>query len=94
MGHKTVFRCAVPQPSTLSKYCHLIYTLWLSLMAAPSLQTRRYSSMARIHSMTIEAPITKVSPEQTFPQTPVWSCTHMSFLNREAEVPCTLYLTE
>uniref|UniRef100_A0A8C3JBL7 Phosphodiesterase n=1 Tax=Calidris pygmaea TaxID=425635 RepID=A0A8C3JBL7_9CHAR len=32
----------------------------LSLMAAPSLQTRRYSSMARIHSMTIEAPITKV----------------------------------
>ncbi|XP_027738501.1 high affinity cAMP-specific and IBMX-insensitive 3',5'-cyclic phosphodiesterase 8B isoform X3 [Empidonax traillii] len=28
--------------------------------AAPSLQTRRYSSVARIHSMTIEAPITKV----------------------------------
>ncbi|KAM8984846.1 high affinity cAMP-specific and IBMX-insensitive 3',5'-cyclic phosphodiesterase 8B isoform 2-T2 [Ara ararauna] len=28
--------------------------------AAPSLPTRRYSSMARIHSMTIEAPITKV----------------------------------
>ncbi|KAM6230481.1 high affinity cAMP-specific and IBMX-insensitive 3',5'-cyclic phosphodiesterase 8B [Porphyrio hochstetteri] len=27
---------------------------------ASSLQTRRYSSMARIHSMTIEAPITKV----------------------------------
>ncbi|KFW01729.1 High affinity cAMP-specific and IBMX-insensitive 3',5'-cyclic phosphodiesterase 8B, partial [Fulmarus glacialis] len=27
---------------------------------APSLKTRRYSSMARIHSMTIEAPITKV----------------------------------
>uniref|UniRef100_A0A8B9EDR6 Phosphodiesterase n=2 Tax=Anser TaxID=8842 RepID=A0A8B9EDR6_ANSCY len=27
---------------------------------APSLQTRRNSSMARIHSMTIEAPITKV----------------------------------
>uniref|UniRef100_A0A8C0FY71 Phosphodiesterase n=1 Tax=Bubo bubo TaxID=30461 RepID=A0A8C0FY71_BUBBB len=27
---------------------------------APSLQTRRYSSVARIHSMTIEAPITKV----------------------------------
>uniref|UniRef100_A0A8C3NJN4 Phosphodiesterase n=1 Tax=Geospiza parvula TaxID=87175 RepID=A0A8C3NJN4_GEOPR len=27
---------------------------------SPSLQTRRYSSMARIHSMTIEAPITKV----------------------------------
>ncbi|OPJ90497.1 high affinity cAMP-specific and IBMX-insensitive 3',5'-cyclic phosphodiesterase 8B isoform A [Patagioenas fasciata monilis] len=27
---------------------------------AASLQTRRYSSMARIHSMTIEAPITKV----------------------------------
>ncbi|XP_061875543.1 high affinity cAMP-specific and IBMX-insensitive 3',5'-cyclic phosphodiesterase 8B isoform X9 [Colius striatus] len=27
---------------------------------APSLQTWRYSSMARIHSMTIEAPITKV----------------------------------
>ncbi|XP_048187354.1 high affinity cAMP-specific and IBMX-insensitive 3',5'-cyclic phosphodiesterase 8B isoform X4 [Perognathus longimembris pacificus] len=27
---------------------------------APSLQTRRYPSMARIHSMTIEAPITKV----------------------------------
>ncbi|XP_050768489.1 high affinity cAMP-specific and IBMX-insensitive 3',5'-cyclic phosphodiesterase 8B isoform X8 [Gymnogyps californianus] len=26
---------------------------------APSLQTQRYSSMARIHSMTIEAPITK-----------------------------------
>lgn len=70
MGHETVFRCAVPQPSALSKCCHLIYTLWLSLMAAPSLQTRRYSSMARIHSMTIEAPITKVSPEQTFPQTP------------------------
>ncbi|GAB0203910.1 high affinity cAMP-specific and IBMX-insensitive 3',5'-cyclic phosphodiesterase 8B [Grus japonensis] len=28
--------------------------------SASSLQTRRYSSMARIHSMTIEAPITKV----------------------------------
>ncbi|XP_062828417.1 high affinity cAMP-specific and IBMX-insensitive 3',5'-cyclic phosphodiesterase 8B isoform X3 [Anolis carolinensis] len=28
--------------------------------SAPSLQNRRYSSMARIHSMTIEAPITKV----------------------------------
>ncbi|XP_075399172.1 high affinity cAMP-specific and IBMX-insensitive 3',5'-cyclic phosphodiesterase 8B isoform X9 [Tenrec ecaudatus] len=27
---------------------------------APSLQSRRYPSMARIHSMTIEAPITKV----------------------------------
>uniref|UniRef100_A0A8C7LBL9 Phosphodiesterase n=1 Tax=Oncorhynchus kisutch TaxID=8019 RepID=A0A8C7LBL9_ONCKI len=27
---------------------------------APSLQNRRYSSVARIHSMTIEAPITKV----------------------------------
>ncbi|MGH0184906.1 UNVERIFIED_CONTAM: hypothetical protein FKN15_016282 [Acipenser sinensis] len=27
---------------------------------APSLQNRRYSSMAKIHSMTIEAPITKV----------------------------------
>ncbi|XP_008323925.1 high affinity cAMP-specific and IBMX-insensitive 3',5'-cyclic phosphodiesterase 8B isoform X2 [Cynoglossus semilaevis] len=27
---------------------------------APSLQNRRYSSIARIHSMTIEAPITKV----------------------------------
>ncbi|XP_048359997.1 high affinity cAMP-specific and IBMX-insensitive 3',5'-cyclic phosphodiesterase 8B isoform X2 [Sphaerodactylus townsendi] len=27
---------------------------------APSLQTRRYSSVAKIHSMTIEAPITKV----------------------------------
>lgn len=39
------------------------FTLYGSLMAAPSLQTRRYSSMARIHSMTIEAPITKVSPE-------------------------------
>lgn len=31
------------------------------LIAAPSLQNRRYSSVARIHSMTIEAPITKVS---------------------------------
>lgn len=40
------------------------FTLYGSLhLAAPSLQTRRYSSMARIHSMTIEAPITKVSPE-------------------------------
>uniref|UniRef100_A0A671LKL4 Phosphodiesterase n=1 Tax=Sinocyclocheilus anshuiensis TaxID=1608454 RepID=A0A671LKL4_9TELE len=29
-------------------------------LSAPSLQNRRYSSMARIHSMTIEAPITKV----------------------------------
>ncbi|KAF7217472.1 high affinity cAMP-specific and IBMX-insensitive 3',5'-cyclic phosphodiesterase 8B isoform X2 [Nothobranchius furzeri] len=28
--------------------------------SAPSLQNRRYSSVARIHSMTIEAPITKV----------------------------------
>ncbi|XP_064452337.1 high affinity cAMP-specific and IBMX-insensitive 3',5'-cyclic phosphodiesterase 8B isoform X8 [Mirounga angustirostris] len=28
--------------------------------SAPSLQNRRYPSMARIHSMTIEAPITKV----------------------------------
>uniref|UniRef100_A0A452TE85 Phosphodiesterase n=2 Tax=Ursidae TaxID=9632 RepID=A0A452TE85_URSMA len=33
----------------------------LSLFSsAPSLQNRRYPSMARIHSMTIEAPITKV----------------------------------
>ncbi|KAK2538848.1 Pde8b [Columba guinea] len=32
----------------------------LSLMAAATLQTRQYSSMARIHSMTIEAPITKI----------------------------------
>uniref|UniRef100_A0A8C4V1L6 Phosphodiesterase n=1 Tax=Falco tinnunculus TaxID=100819 RepID=A0A8C4V1L6_FALTI len=39
---------------------HVKITPQLSLMAAPSLQTRRYSSMARIHSMTIEAPITKV----------------------------------
>lgn len=31
-----------------------------ALFAAPSLQNRRYSSVARIHSMTIEAPITKV----------------------------------
>ncbi|XP_016126843.1 high affinity cAMP-specific and IBMX-insensitive 3',5'-cyclic phosphodiesterase 8B [Sinocyclocheilus grahami] len=30
---------------------------------APSLQNRRYSSMARIHSMTIEAPITKINTE-------------------------------
>uniref|UniRef100_A0A8C5U791 Phosphodiesterase n=1 Tax=Malurus cyaneus samueli TaxID=2593467 RepID=A0A8C5U791_9PASS len=60
MGHEAVFCYAVPSPSALFKCCHLIYTLWLSLMAAPSLQTRRYSSMARIHSMTIEAPITKV----------------------------------
>uniref|UniRef100_A0A5F8H3K7 Phosphodiesterase n=1 Tax=Monodelphis domestica TaxID=13616 RepID=A0A5F8H3K7_MONDO len=30
------------------------------VLAAPSLQNRRYPSMARIHSMTIEAPITKV----------------------------------
>uniref|UniRef100_A0A673XHD2 Phosphodiesterase n=1 Tax=Salmo trutta TaxID=8032 RepID=A0A673XHD2_SALTR len=30
------------------------------LSPAPSLQNRRYSSVARIHSMTIEAPITKV----------------------------------
>uniref|UniRef100_A0A8D2NPK2 Phosphodiesterase n=1 Tax=Zosterops lateralis melanops TaxID=1220523 RepID=A0A8D2NPK2_ZOSLA len=51
---------AVPQPSALFRCCHLTHPLWLSLMAAPSLQTRRYSSMARIHSMTIEAPITKV----------------------------------
>uniref|UniRef100_A0A8B9MLV4 Phosphodiesterase n=1 Tax=Accipiter nisus TaxID=211598 RepID=A0A8B9MLV4_9AVES len=31
-----------------------------SITSQSSLQTRRYSSMARIHSMTIEAPITKV----------------------------------
>uniref|UniRef100_A0A8C8ETV3 Phosphodiesterase n=1 Tax=Oncorhynchus tshawytscha TaxID=74940 RepID=A0A8C8ETV3_ONCTS len=31
---------------------------------APSLQNRRYSSVARIHSMTIEAPITKVQCTQ------------------------------
>lgn len=31
-----------------------------SFLTAPSLQNRRYSSVARIHSMTIEAPITKV----------------------------------
>uniref|UniRef100_A0A4X2LTG0 Phosphodiesterase n=1 Tax=Vombatus ursinus TaxID=29139 RepID=A0A4X2LTG0_VOMUR len=30
------------------------------VLTAPSLQNRRYPSMARIHSMTIEAPITKV----------------------------------
>ncbi|XP_041342055.1 high affinity cAMP-specific and IBMX-insensitive 3',5'-cyclic phosphodiesterase 8B isoform X10 [Pyrgilauda ruficollis] len=32
----------------------------ITSQSTPSLQTRRYSSMARIHSMTIEAPITKV----------------------------------
>uniref|UniRef100_A0A673BQC6 Phosphodiesterase n=1 Tax=Sphaeramia orbicularis TaxID=375764 RepID=A0A673BQC6_9TELE len=32
----------------------------VSLVVSPSLQNRRYSSVARIHSMTIEAPITKV----------------------------------
>ncbi|TRY64925.1 hypothetical protein DNTS_024612 [Danionella cerebrum] len=32
----------------------------ISSHSTPSLQNRRYSSMARIHSMTIEAPITKV----------------------------------
>lgn len=37
---------------------HQIFIFWI---AAPSLQNRRYSSVARIHSMTIEAPITKVS---------------------------------
>uniref|UniRef100_A0A8C7NFH6 Phosphodiesterase n=1 Tax=Oncorhynchus mykiss TaxID=8022 RepID=A0A8C7NFH6_ONCMY len=31
-----------------------------SMSQSPSLQNRRYSSVARIHSMTIEAPITKV----------------------------------
>lgn len=35
----------------------LIEMFWFT---APSLQNRRYSSVARIHSMTIEAPITKV----------------------------------
>uniref|UniRef100_A0A8C3JBA5 Phosphodiesterase n=1 Tax=Calidris pygmaea TaxID=425635 RepID=A0A8C3JBA5_9CHAR len=45
---------------TIQQHVKITPVIVLSLMAAPSLQTRRYSSMARIHSMTIEAPITKV----------------------------------
>uniref|UniRef100_A0A8C3QIV2 Phosphodiesterase n=1 Tax=Cyanoderma ruficeps TaxID=181631 RepID=A0A8C3QIV2_9PASS len=38
----------------------IFFGLQIFPRSSPSLQTRRYSSMARIHSMTIEAPITKV----------------------------------
>lgn len=49
----------------------------LSLIPAPSLQNRRYSSVARIHSMTIEAPITKVSPFSNYCSFP--QCAHTSW---------------
>uniref|UniRef100_A0A674B5K6 Phosphodiesterase n=1 Tax=Salmo trutta TaxID=8032 RepID=A0A674B5K6_SALTR len=46
---------------SMSQYCKRSMSQYCVLLSpAPSLQNRRYSSVARIHSMTIEAPITKV----------------------------------
>lgn len=49
-------------------------TQLLTSRPAPSLQNRRYPSMARIHSMTIEAPITKVSGSSVGPRV-LWDWT-------------------
>ncbi|XP_068522575.1 high affinity cAMP-specific and IBMX-insensitive 3',5'-cyclic phosphodiesterase 8B isoform X4 [Anas acuta] len=60
---------------------------------APSLQTRRYSSMARIHSMTIEAPITKdglrrlSGNEYVFSKNMNLSHSHLSVPNTISDVP-------
>ncbi|XP_035748725.1 high affinity cAMP-specific and IBMX-insensitive 3',5'-cyclic phosphodiesterase 8B isoform X4 [Egretta garzetta] len=60
---------------------------------APSLQTRRYSSMARIHSMTIEAPITKdglrrlSGNEYVFSKNMNLSHSHLSVPNSISDVP-------
>ncbi|XP_058721218.1 high affinity cAMP-specific and IBMX-insensitive 3',5'-cyclic phosphodiesterase 8B isoform X7 [Poecile atricapillus] len=60
---------------------------------APSLQTRRYSSMARIHSMTIEAPITKdglrrlSGNEYVFSKNMNLSHTHLPVPNTINDVP-------
>uniref|UniRef100_A0A8C4V1K6 Phosphodiesterase n=1 Tax=Falco tinnunculus TaxID=100819 RepID=A0A8C4V1K6_FALTI len=72
---------------------HVKITPQLSLMAAPSLQTRRYSSMARIHSMTIEAPITKdglrrlSGNEYVFSKNMNLSHSHLSVPNTINDVP-------
>uniref|UniRef100_A0A8C3BRY3 Phosphodiesterase n=1 Tax=Cairina moschata TaxID=8855 RepID=A0A8C3BRY3_CAIMO len=60
---------------------------------APSLQTRQYSSMARIHSMTIEAPITKdglrrlSGNEYVFSKNMNLSHSHLSVPNTISDVP-------
>uniref|UniRef100_A0A672UFG9 Phosphodiesterase n=1 Tax=Strigops habroptila TaxID=2489341 RepID=A0A672UFG9_STRHB len=60
---------------------------------APSLPTRRYSSMARIHSMTIEAPITKdglrrlSGNEYVFSKNVNQSHSHLSVPNTINDVP-------
>uniref|UniRef100_A0A663EVW0 Phosphodiesterase n=1 Tax=Aquila chrysaetos chrysaetos TaxID=223781 RepID=A0A663EVW0_AQUCH len=60
---------------------------------APGLQTRRYSSMARIHSMTIEAPITKdglrrlSGNEYVFSKNMNLSHSHLSVPNTINDVP-------
>ncbi|XP_074877268.1 high affinity cAMP-specific and IBMX-insensitive 3',5'-cyclic phosphodiesterase 8B isoform X7 [Buteo buteo] len=60
---------------------------------APGLQTRRYSSMARIHSMTIEAPITKdglrrlSGNEYVFSKNMNLSHSHLSVPNTISDVP-------
>ncbi|XP_061875541.1 high affinity cAMP-specific and IBMX-insensitive 3',5'-cyclic phosphodiesterase 8B isoform X7 [Colius striatus] len=60
---------------------------------APSLQTWRYSSMARIHSMTIEAPITKdglrrpSGNEQVFSKNMNLSHSHLSVPNTINDIP-------
>ncbi|XP_075581912.1 high affinity cAMP-specific and IBMX-insensitive 3',5'-cyclic phosphodiesterase 8B isoform X8 [Pelecanus crispus] len=60
---------------------------------APSLQTRWYSSMARIHSMTIEAPITKdglrrlSGNEYVFSKNTNLSHSHLSVPNTINDVP-------
>ncbi|XP_074788871.1 high affinity cAMP-specific and IBMX-insensitive 3',5'-cyclic phosphodiesterase 8B isoform X6 [Athene noctua] len=68
---------------------------------APSLQTRRYSSMARIHSMTIEAPITKdglrrlSGNEYVFSKNMNLSHSHLSVPNTINDVPpCIAQLLE
>ncbi|KFO73751.1 High affinity cAMP-specific and IBMX-insensitive 3',5'-cyclic phosphodiesterase 8B, partial [Cuculus canorus] len=65
-SNKQVYFCFVFTESHSFKYKNrrkdstYIKSITSQCSDAPSVQSRRYSSMARIHSMTIEAPITKV----------------------------------
>uniref|UniRef100_A0A8C3JBS1 Phosphodiesterase n=1 Tax=Calidris pygmaea TaxID=425635 RepID=A0A8C3JBS1_9CHAR len=78
---------------TIQQHVKITPVIVLSLMAAPSLQTRRYSSMARIHSMTIEAPITKdglrrlSGNEYVFSKNMNLSHSHLSVPNTINDVP-------
>uniref|UniRef100_A0A8C6KRP8 Phosphodiesterase n=1 Tax=Nothobranchius furzeri TaxID=105023 RepID=A0A8C6KRP8_NOTFU len=56
-AHRNKSKCRRQDDLIQISFTSLIMFFFIT---APSLQNRRYSSVARIHSMTIEAPITKV----------------------------------